>query len=116
MLTVFSELTTIGIGISIVIIGQLSLASDSKLLELKSKIFTTSFITSWIIPIIFGIVAIFFTELKEPKIVTEFKNMLDYKFSLYNSIYWIAIDIFYSLLLLFIQTTEGIKEIYIKSS
>lgn len=65
MLTVFSEFTTIGIGTSLVIIGQLSLAPNNKLNELKSKIFKVSFITSWLIPIIFGIVVLFFTEEKK---------------------------------------------------
>ena len=67
MLTVFSELTTIGIGTSIVIIGQLSLAPNNKLNEMKGKIFTVSFIQSWLIPIIFGFVAFAFTEVKAVK-------------------------------------------------
>ena len=73
MLTVFSELTTIGIGTSIVIIGQLSLAPNNKLNEMKGKIFTVSFIQSWLIPIIFGFVAFAFTEVKADQAKTDSK-------------------------------------------
>ena len=78
--------------------NRTSLASDSKLLELKSKIFTTSFITSWIIPIIFGIVAIFFTELKEPKIVTEADSKICWITSFPCTIVYIGLRLIYFIL------------------
>ena len=99
MLTVFSELTTIGIGTSIVIIGQLSLAPNNKLNEMKGKIFTVSFIQSWLIPIIFGFVA-FALRIKR-------KRTLSYAGSLMIIALWFLLHYeWYTLLCFFIIYTK----------